>query len=129
MRAYVDSGRQTGRTTNLLEHALRLDAAGRAVYIQCGNHAGVDHIREMLKRISLEKYDRLPSSSIKLETWDSMEIMFDVRSGNYIIPGAHPRCRLLIDHFAIHLGYSGVLERFHRYDKPIPEWQIEEFSL
>lgn len=122
MPSFLDrGGRRSGRTTNLIEHALRLDAAGRAVYIQCGNQQGVEHIREMLRRFCLEKYGREPSSSIKLETWPSMTMDFNCASGEVKLPGAHPRCCVLIDHYAMAQRWSGVLERFHRYDVPFLE--------
>lgn len=100
-----DAKRATGRTTRMLDHAKRLEAQGRAVYVIA---AHAQHAK-MLQQL-------LPSeTSIKVETPDSC--------GNFdwftlSLRGAHPRCAVLVDHFAIESKFARMLQMLTAYDLP-----------
>lgn len=110
---------RVGRTTRLLEDAIRLAKEGRAVYIVAANN---DHILTLL-----DMFDDLSELSaqelgVKFETASSLSTfdLFEMRLKN-----AHSNCVVLVDHFAIETRFQKVLEMLHRYDPKNPSAEIE----
>lgn len=99
--------RATGRTHRMLEHAEFEAENGRAVYVIC---ADMRHADILKKRFGVEKAQRL---GIKFETPESLG-HFDW--SNMRLPGEHPNCVLLADHYAIEFHFGAMLEMLHRYD-------------
>ena len=102
--------RQTGRTTRMLEEAKRLTREGRAVYVIAANKNEQLRIAKLLGNEN--PYNN--EFGIKIETPDT--------PGNFnwetlSLIGAHPRCAVLVDHFAIekHIGYR-LLNELHKFD-------------
>lgn len=93
-----------GRTTRMLEDARRLKDEGKAVYVMAANARHAKALREQFG-------DK--NNSVKFETPDSLS-NFDWRT--FRLPGAHPNCVVLVDHFAIESQFSSLLDMLHRYD-------------
>jgi len=106
-----DPKRGTGRTTRMIEHAKRLQAEGRAVYVIAAN---ADHAR-MLRGM-------LPDdTTISVDTPESC--------GNFHWPtmmlrGAHPNCAVLVDHYAIESRFAPMLAMLTAYDAPPTEHRL-----
>lgn len=97
--------RATGRTTRLLDEAIRLANEGRAVYV----------IARQATMLQEEINKRLPNSGIKCEesipygfSWPAMRVI-----------GSHPNCVWLIDHYAIESDrqFAAMFEMMMRFDK------------
>lgn len=101
-------GRRTGRTYRMMAEAQRLVAAGHKVYIIVHS---ADYGRDLA-----HKFGTHPS--VAYETFYSLP-NFNRRSGRLV--GAHPNCRVLIDHYAIESEYSELLIELHRFDGKLPE--------
>jgi hypothetical protein len=100
--------RQTGRTWRMVQEARRLDNEGHKVYIIVPTVAYGKSLRQVYglnSRIGLESFDTLSN--------------FDPITGRLL--GAHPNCRVLIDHSAIEMRYSYLLTQLHRFDGQLPE--------
>lgn len=102
------SHKRTGRTTRMLEEAIRLQQEGRAVYVMVGSGSEKERLENIL-------YNGMGASkSIHVDNvhmsqtfdWDLMRLN-----------GAHPNCICLVDHAVIERKFSPVLEMLHRYDK------------
>lgn len=105
MNGFINlTSRRTGRTTRMLDHAKQLSREGRAVYIIAASEREVKRLREMLgpgyPDIKIETSGSLPNFD-----WEFLTLR-----------GAHPNCRVLIDHYAIEVRYARMLEMLHYYD-------------
>ena len=100
--------RQTGRTTRMLREAVALAQAGRAVYVLA---ATVAQARAMKLQVGCGVAERL---GIKFGTPKSIDLNWE----RMYLPGAHPNCVLLADHYAIELHLEKALAMLHRYDLP-----------
>ena len=100
----LDSKRRTGRTTRMLEYAVTLAKAGRAVYILARDEGHAELLRAALPRDlgikceSIHEHPGLNPVSLKLNA------------------GTNPNCVVLLDHAAIEHRYSGILNELTRYD-------------
>jgi len=100
----METNRGTGRTTRMLEEAVRLAEANRAVYVVMGNH-------QQAKTFE----NKMPQGlGIQFETAQSLS-NFDWET--LTLPGAHPNCVVLVDHYAIESKFNRILEELHRYDE------------
>lgn len=107
--AYNANARKgTGRTTRMLQEAIRLALAGRAVYVVGANSAHAKTLEAQLAALSpperhgikFEDATRFPELD-----WNTMTIR-----------RAHPKCVVLVDHYAIERGIALMLEMMHRFD-------------
>lgn len=111
MTTAPDPRRQTGRTTRMLTEAFKLAKEGKAVYVLAANS---EHMYQM-ERMA----DRLFGSGeasvlgVKFETPASLTT-FDFRTMQ--LRGAHPNCRILIDHWTIESEFAEMLSELHRFD-------------
>lgn len=103
----IDFKRRTGRTSRMLERAIQLANAGRAVYVIAANTREKLRLSEMLST----------DTSIKVETPESCG-NFDWRTLS--LTGAHPNCVVLVDHFAIEINFNRLLEEWSAYDEAAP---------
>lgn len=95
--------RQSGRTTRMLAEAGRLAKDGRAVYVIAANEVERRRLQSMLPNDSPVKVET--GSSPGNFDWDQLALR-----------GAHPNCEVLVDHYAIEMRYSRILNELHRYD-------------
>ena len=110
--------RGSGRTTRMIEEALRKQEEGRAVYILMHNMRMKRELELLAMRICRAQGKVLPSS-IKFETVESLGGTRHIDWKNKTIHGAHPNCALIIDHhvWATHFGFA--IEGFHEYDDQV----------
>ena len=104
MNKYLESLRQTGRTTRMIEHARKLNSQGRAVYILAANEMERNRIKDLVGKgtgIKVESTHLFPSWN-----WESLTLR-----------AAHPNCVVLVDHFAIESKFSRILDMLHAYDQ------------
>ncbi len=102
--------RKTGRTTRMLEEALRLAGEGYAVYVVV---APGDQRRVMDALTLLGK----PRRGIKVET--------EAGLGNFdwqtmTLRGAWPNCVVLVDHYVIEQRFGAMLDMLRRFDEDPP---------
>ena len=109
-----DSARRSGRTTRMLQHAVDLSNAGRAVYVLTGDKSQAGTIASMLHDMGYDD-DALCRMGIKIETPSSLP-RFDYE--RMCLPGAHPNCVVLVDHYAIARRFWLLLKMYHAYDVP-----------
>jgi len=102
--------RGTGKTTRMLNDAICAAKQGRAVYVLAANKSHANILESRCSELE-PKYKEL---GIKFETPESLG-HFDWAYMR--LPGAHPRCLFLADHFAIEHHFSQMLEMLHRYDE------------
>lgn len=100
------SKRNSGRTTRMIDEALRLSREGRAVYVIMDN---MERARYHQRKLDHE----YPYSGVKFET-PSSPGNFDW--GSLRLIGAHPNCVVLVDHFAIERKFGAILDELYRYD-------------
>lgn len=102
--------RAIGRTTRMLQEAIEKARSGRAVYVLSANST---HAQQLELRCS-ELCSQYKLLGIKFETPESLGSGFDWRYMR--LPGAHPNCLLLVDHFAIEQHFFEMLKMLHSYD-------------
>jgi hypothetical protein len=105
---YLETLRNTGRTTRMLQRAIALDKQGRAVYIVASNDRHAKALNEQLAGLDTE-------NTIKVETANSLA-NFDWETMS--LKRAHPNCVVLVDHWAIQQRFEVMLQELHRYDLP-----------
>jgi hypothetical protein len=104
----IDTLCRTGRTTRMLQEAIRLSNKGHAVYV-----VGADSRHAKLLQIALDTLSPPLDHGIKFEDaerfpsldWNTMRML-----------RAHPNCRVLVDHWVIESRYAAMLEMLHRFD-------------
>jgi len=106
-----DLHRQTGRTTRMLTEAFKLAKEGKAVYVIAANHGHIFQMEEMADR--LFGAGEASALGVKFETSASLP-SFDFRTMQ--LKGAHPSCRVFVDHWAIESKYARMLNELHRFD-------------
>ena len=82
--------RRTGRTTRMMQKAIELAKAGRAVYVMFLTQCEIDSVKS--------QFNIKPELGIKLETPSSLP-NFDWET--LTLKGAHPNCIVLVDHHVI----------------------------
>jgi hypothetical protein len=105
----VDKQRRTGRTTRMLEEAIRLSSKGHAVYVMGRDPRHAEELQLALEDLNPPEYH-----GIKFETVESLP-HFDWR--RMCLARAHPNCRVLVDHWVIESRYAALLEILHQFDK------------
>lgn len=98
--------RQSGRTTRLLEEAINLVRAGRAVYVIGADKQHCWHLKNAAGLLA-------PEVEITFETPETLS-NFDWET--FRLRGAHPNCIVLVDHFTIETHFSRLIEMLHRFD-------------
>lgn len=112
--SWRDSNRRTGRSTRMLQAALEQARQGRAVYVVAATEAHVTQLMEQLHELC-PGWRQL---GIKVESY------LDLGTQLHLCPtpmlrGAHPNCRVLVDHYAIEHYFGHIVDLFHRYDEVI----------
>lgn len=108
-------GRLTGRTTRMLEEAIRLSSEGRAVYVLLHARKAEPEFRHRVAMICEKQGIEVPA--IEYETWESLCGSRGVDLVQQKMLGAHPNCQLLIDpHFFQH-HFEHILAGFHQWDR------------
>lgn len=116
----VDKQRRTGRTTRMLNEALKISAQGNAVYVVGDSAHHAIRLRHQFigmnppqgHGIKFENANQLPELD-----WQTLQLR-----------GAHPNCIVLVDHYAIERRYAHVLEMLCRFDQPETEPGTETTS-
>ena len=103
--------RGSGRTTRMLQKAVELDRARRAVYIVAADLWHINTLKEQLKALGYPK-ERI-GVYIKIETPEDLG-NFNFRTMSLI--GAHPNAVVLCDHYTIESYYGRMLQVLHAYD-------------
>ncbi|MFV0408826.1 MAG: hypothetical protein ACK5LJ_03735 [Paracoccus sp. (in: a-proteobacteria)] len=107
------NARKSGRTSKMIEEAIELQNQGRAIYILCTQES-IQYIEELAHKICSTKNIELPQS-IKFETIQSIG-RETIDWKNCSLYGAHPNCRLLIDHYVWEKEFGWAINGFHKYD-------------
>jgi len=102
---------QTGRTTRMLTEAFKLAKEGKAVYVIAANHGHIFQMERMADR--LFGAGEASTLGVKFETPASLP-SFDFLTMQ--LKGAHPNCRVFVDHWAIESEYARMLNELHRFD-------------
>lgn len=108
-------GRSTGRTTRMLEEAIRLSSEGRAVYVMMHTRNAEAEFKHRVAMICERKGIEVPA--IKFETWESLGGNRGVDLTQQKMLGAHPNCCLFIDHHFYQHHFEHILAGFHQWDK------------
>lgn len=99
--------RRTGRTTRMIKNAGSAALDGHAVYIICATARDIPHFERLVVDLG---YDGLgikvgSPSDLSNFDWETMTLR-----------GAHPNCKVFVDHYAIEIRFSRMLAELHRYD-------------
>lgn len=116
-------GRSTGRTTRMLEEAIRLSSEGRAVYVMIHTRTAEAEFKHRAAMICERKGIEVPA--IKFETWESLGGNRGVDLTQQKMFGAHPNCCLFIDHHFYQHHFEHILAGFHQWDKVEFEDSVE----
>lgn len=112
--------RRSGRSTRLVRAAIEAIQNGRAVYILCTNKEHMKSLVEQVNRAEMRyltiqpKYETLESIGIENIDWKTTQII-----------GAHPNCKLFIDHQVYEQLFSHFINGYHAYDGQVAvntEW-------
>lgn len=106
---YLESLKGTGRTTRMLQEAIKLSEQGRAVYVVAVSHPHAARLQHVLDEMAGRA-----NHGIKVETAQALGFSWE----QLRVPGAHDNCVFLIDHGAIEWQFSRVLAELHRFDQP-----------
>jgi hypothetical protein len=107
----VDKLRRTGRTTRMLEEALRSSDKGYAVCVITHSHSHANTLRAMLEDLSNlagHEVRVMPAAQADERDFDWRLLRFPWGSANQ---------RVLVDHWAIESRYAALLEMLHLFDK------------
>jgi hypothetical protein len=100
----------------MLTEAFKLAKEGKAVYVLATNSKHMYYMERMADRLfGSGEASRL---GVKFETSASLP-SFDFRTMQ--LKGAHPNCRVFVDHWAIESEYAKMLSELHRFDVALPE--------
>ena len=105
MTHWNEAKKRTGRTTRMLNEAIRLADEGRAVYVIAASH---DHARRLSALLPED-------CGVKVEPPDAKGNL-DWQATR--LQGGHPNCVVLVDHYAIEKHYWCLLDMWHRFDAP-----------
>jgi hypothetical protein len=100
----------------MLTEAFKLAKEGKAVYVIAANHGHIFQMERMADR--LFGAGEASVLGVKFETPTSLS-SFDFRTMQ--LKGAHPNCRVFVDHWAIESEYAKMLNELHRFDVALPE--------
>jgi hypothetical protein len=105
------SKRMTGRTTRMMQEAVRLAKSGRAVYVV---FASLSHGVGVVLGMSKDGVD-VHQLGIKIET---PETLTNLDWDTMTLKRAHPNCVLLVDHYVIERKMACALAMMTRFDLP-----------
>lgn len=100
--------RQTGRTTRMIQAAVKAAINGSKVHIIVHSLREVDRIRRVLHDMHASALDI--SVSPPADPWWSDDDTLRPR-------GVHPDAKVFIDHHAVRERYSNILDMYHRWDR------------
>jgi hypothetical protein len=102
----TDFLRQTGRTTRMIEEAIRLHKSGQRVAILFSTPGEVSFLKRTRRQdlTGIELYD-LEMRDLRID-WNEMQIRY---RGDRV-------CSMLVDHHAIEVEYRSVLTQLRRWD-------------
>lgn len=106
--------RGSGRTTRMIEEALRKHDEGRAVYILCHDNNFKREAERLAMLICKQKGVSLPSS-IKFETVESLGFS-NINWERKQLYHAHSNCKLIVDHHVYAKYFGFAIEGYHEYD-------------
>lgn len=106
--------RGSGRTTRMIEEALRNDAEGEAVCILCHDNNFKREAERLAMLICKQKGVVLPSS-IKFETVESLGFS-NINWERKKLYHAHSNHKLIVDHHVYAKYFGFAIEGFHQYD-------------
>jgi hypothetical protein len=95
----------------MLTEAFRQAKEGKAVYIIAANHGHISQMEGLADR--LFGAGEASALGVKFETPASLP-SFDFRTMQ--LKGAHPNCRVFVDHWAIESEYAKMMSELHRFD-------------
>jgi hypothetical protein len=95
--------RSSGRTTRMVEHAIRLAATGRTVYVVVLNTAQRMRWENKEPKVRFETEASLGDDL----DWERMRLR-----------SAPPNCVLLVDHAVIEARFRNVFQMWQQYDEP-----------
>ena len=110
---------KTGRTTRMLLDALRLCNGGRAVYVVAANDRERVRLTEQIEMLGRTCGEMDGKAFIKVETPESLG---NLNWWAVSLPGAHPNCVVLVDHWTIESRFSRMLKMLSRYDTSIDRY-------
>jgi hypothetical protein len=100
-----EAKRQTGRTTRMMEEALKMCRQGKAVYLLFATHSESESCKhsELGQRILFlgGKFES------RLENYDF---------GQMKLLGAHPNCTVLVDHHVLETVFKKQVEMLEQFD-------------
>lgn len=105
----MNAKRRTGRTNRMLERAIVLACEGRAVYVVAADGRHVITLETMLDALNPPRGHGIQIENAQLFpdlNWEQVRLS----------PRAHPRCIVLIDHWAIESRFIKLLQEATRYD-------------
>lgn len=102
----LDSLRCTGRTTRMVEEAIRLAKEGKMVYLVFNT---VRDCREFSLKHRLTEHRLIKTFHMSHPdlNWETMQIDYGLKDAV-----------TLVDHYVIECRYSKVLDMLHRFDPP-----------
>ena len=114
----IYTGRRSGRTHKMLQDAFAAAEEGRAVYVVCATMRHATQLRR-------ENQARADALGVKFETRETLGRTF--RPESMALLGAHPNCRLFMDHRAIEREMGAMADQWRRYC--LEETEVEDGSI
>lgn len=110
---------QSGRTTRMLEEAIRLIADHKDVLIVAHDSRQITNLKQRLDQIGANAgLSFTPSESCRVDFIKAASPLFDWKRLQVIEKTRG--ITVLVDHFAIEATFARLLEMLHRYDPPQP---------
>ncbi len=100
--------RGTGRTTRLINDAIKQAVSGKAVYVLSCTEKQAWSLEKMAGSAGVGlgiKFESIESIGGGF-CWDNLRVL-----------GSHPNCVFLVDHHVIEQKFETVLNMLHKYDK------------
>ena len=119
----MEEHRGTGRTTRMMQAAIAEASKGRYVFVVMANVSQIqnqkdwvlDEFASVTKSVGgMKIYIADKGGCIQFDTIYSRQ--FKPESLSFI--GAHPKCQVFVDHYAIESRYAKLLSQLHRFDLP-----------
>lgn len=110
---FADVRARTGRTTRMLEEAVRLAREGRAVYVLMVNDQEAKDAQQTCNDLW-----KGTNHGIKCESIAAMGPHFDWN--RMFVLGAHHNCVFLVDHYVIESRFHSILDMLMRFDLTEP---------
>ena len=117
MPQYYQSPRQTGRTTRMVQYAIKKAKEGQTVLILVASLEEQYRMIDIVRRLG--GTETLNAGRLAVMSAGKVS-MIQVHQGVQPIPGKHFH-QVLIDHYAIEENLGGILNEWHRWNEEIPE--------